>query len=65
MGFNLGWFVQAEGPPGMLLSNLKQVLGGAKHGDLAFYYLHWLMDLAGAEGRPLLRQACAVPDAAV
>ena len=47
--------VQAEAPPGMLLSKFKQLLesGGMSAADVAFYFVHWLTDLAGAEGAPL------------
>ena len=47
--------VQAEAPPGMLLSKFKQLLksGGMSAADVAFYFVHWLTDLAGAEGTPL------------
>jgi len=53
MSFNHGWFVQAEGTPGAMLSPLKQVLRMASGADLAFYFVHWLSDIAGAEGTPL------------
>lgn len=53
MQFNHGWFVQAEAPPGAMLSAFKQVLAGSTKDDLAFYFLHWLTDLAGAQGTPL------------
>ena len=47
--------VQAEAPPGMLLSKFKELLesGGMSAADVAFYFVHWLTDLAGAEGAPL------------
>ena len=47
--------VQAEAPPGMLLSKFKQLpeSGGMSAADVAFYFVHWLTDLAGAEGAPL------------
>mmetsp|Transcript_19837 Transcript_19837/g.54913 ORF Transcript_19837/g.54913 Transcript_19837/m.54913 type:complete len:464 (+) Transcript_19837:59-1450(+) len=53
MQFNHGWFVQAEAPPGAMLSGFKRVAGTAARGDIAFYFFHWLTDLAGAEGTPL------------
>mmetsp|Transcript_115579 Transcript_115579/g.367465 ORF Transcript_115579/g.367465 Transcript_115579/m.367465 type:complete len:845 (+) Transcript_115579:222-2756(+) len=53
MHFNHGWFVQAEAPPGAMLTKFKGVLHNATRADLAFYYFHWLTDLSGAEGRPL------------
>lgn len=53
MSFNHGWFVQAEGPPGAVLSPLRRVLRGATGTQLAFYFVHWLTDLSGAEGTPL------------
>ena len=39
----------------MLLSKFKQLLesGGMSAADVAFYFVHWLTDLAGAEGAPL------------
>ncbi len=55
MGFNHGWLVQAEAPPGPLFSTFKALIqsGGAANADVAFYFLHWLTDLAGAEPSPL------------
>mmetsp|Transcript_114668 Transcript_114668/g.370749 ORF Transcript_114668/g.370749 Transcript_114668/m.370749 type:complete len:339 (+) Transcript_114668:1245-2261(+) len=53
MHFNHGWFVQAEAPPGAMLSRFKSVLEKARPVDLAFYFFHWLTDLSGAEGQPL------------
>ena len=46
--------VQAEAPPG-ILSKFKELLesGGMSAADVAFYFVHWLTDLAGAEGAPL------------
>ena len=54
--FNHGWLVQAEAPPGVLLSKFKQLLaiGGLSAQDVAFYFVHWLTDLGGAEGTPLV-----------
>eukprot|EP00440_Ansanella_granifera_P034610 gb/GFBE01037548.1/.p1 GENE.gb/GFBE01037548.1/~~gb/GFBE01037548.1/.p1 ORF type:complete len:900 (+),score=162.41 gb/GFBE01037548.1/:1-2700(+) len=51
--FNHGWFVQAEAPPGAMLTTFKGILASAKSGDVAFYFFHWLTDLAGACGTPL------------
>ena len=47
--------MQAEAPPSALLSKFKQLLegGGMSAADVAFYFVHWLTDLAGAEGTPL------------
>lgn len=45
--------MQAEGPPGAVLSPLRRVLRGATGTQLAFYFVHWLTDLSGAEGTPL------------
>ena len=47
--------MQAEAPPGALLTKFKQLLegGGMSAADVAFYFVHWLTDLAGAEGTPL------------
>ena len=55
MHFNHGWFVQAEAPPGAMLSTFKRVLteGCAQPADVALYFLHWVTDLAGAEATPL------------
>lgn len=51
MGFNNGWLVQGEAPPGALFARFKQVImeGRASQSDINFYFLHWLTDLAGAE----------------
>eukprot|EP00929_Paragymnodinium_shiwhaense_P080548 TRINITY_DN42019_c0_g1_i1.p1 TRINITY_DN42019_c0_g1~~TRINITY_DN42019_c0_g1_i1.p1 ORF type:complete len:1132 (-),score=273.91 TRINITY_DN42019_c0_g1_i1:347-3742(-) len=54
MQFNHGWFVQAEAPPGGMLSTFKAVLQeGASQADIDLYFLHWVTDLAGAEPTPL------------
>ena len=55
LGFNFGWLVQAEAPPGALFAQAKAAIdeGGASAADLAFYFVHWLTDLAGAEPTPL------------
>jgi len=55
MGFNHGWLVQAEAPPGALFANFKSVLeeGRATAADVAFYFTHWVTDLAGAIPAPL------------
>ena len=55
MGFNHGWLVQGEAPPGALFSRFKQVIkeGGAQKSDVAFYFAHWLTDVAGAVPSPL------------
>mmetsp|Transcript_34583 Transcript_34583/g.79061 ORF Transcript_34583/g.79061 Transcript_34583/m.79061 type:complete len:2005 (-) Transcript_34583:238-6252(-) len=54
MGFNAGWLVQAEGPPSIVLVSLKKAIasGGARKEDVAFYFVHWVTDLAGAEPTP-------------
>jgi len=51
MGFNNGWLVQGEAPPGLLFSKFKQVIerGRASQADISFYFVHWFTDLAGAE----------------
>jgi hypothetical protein len=51
MGFNNGWLVQGEAPPGALFSSFKRVIneGRASESDVSFYFVHWLTDLAGAE----------------
>jgi len=55
MSFNHGWLVQAEAPPEALFSKFKTVAqeGGASPPDIAFYFSHWLTDLAGAVPTPL------------
>ena len=54
LAFNHGWLVQAEAPPGILFSPFKALIdqGDVASSDIAFYFVHWLTDLAGAEGRP-------------
>merc|ERR1739838_138697 len=51
MGFNNGWLVQGEAPPGALFSKFKSIIvkGRASEADISFYFVHWLTDLAGAE----------------
>merc|ERR1719436_385642 len=53
--YNMGWLVQAEAPPGALLRTFKKVVSSGKvpSSDIAFYFVHWLADLAGAEPCPL------------
>ena len=55
MGFNHGWLVQAEAPPGALFSKFKECIetDDVHAEDIAFYFVHWLTDLAGAEATPL------------
>ena len=55
MQFNHGWLVQGEAPPSSLFCKFKQVLlkDGVTPSDVAFYFVHWLTDLAGAEPSPL------------
>jgi hypothetical protein len=54
MAYNMGWLVQAEAPPGALFGKFKSVIenGEARPEDIAFYFTHWLTDLAGAEPYP-------------
>merc|ERR1712136_150677 len=54
MDYNMGWLVQAEAPPGALFSNFRKlvVTGEAKPQVIAFYFVHWFADLAGAEPYP-------------
>lgn len=54
MDYNMGWLVQAEAPPGALLRTFRKVviLGKADPHDVAFYFVHWFTDLAGAEPYP-------------
>ena len=51
LGFNHGWLVQAEAPPGALFGSFKALLESedVPAHDVAFYFVHWLTDLAGAE----------------
>jgi len=56
--FNHGWFVQAEAPPGATLTKFREVVARDQKSrfgksDIAFYFVHWLTDLAGAEPTPL------------
>jgi hypothetical protein len=56
--FNHGWFVQAEAPPGATFTKFREVIAhDAKSrvgkSGVAFYFVHWLTDLAGAEPTPL------------
>ena len=55
LNFNHGWFVQAEAPPGAIFASMKALLndGGLKGTEVAFYFVHWLTDLAGATPTPL------------
>jgi len=55
MEYNMGWLVQAEAPPGALFHTFRAVAtsGKAKDADIAFYFVHWFVDLAGAEPSPL------------
>eukprot|EP00316_Scyphosphaera_apsteinii_P020115 CAMPEP_0119311246 /NCGR_PEP_ID=MMETSP1333-20130426/21991_1 /TAXON_ID=418940 /ORGANISM="Scyphosphaera apsteinii, Strain RCC1455" /LENGTH=638 /DNA_ID=CAMNT_0007315581 /DNA_START=165 /DNA_END=2081 /DNA_ORIENTATION=+ len=55
MNFNHGWLVQAEAPPDALFSKFKMVIDteGVEKADVAFYFVHWLTDLAGAHPSPL------------
>jgi len=55
MNFNHGWLVQAEAPPDALFTKFKHVIDteGVEKADVAFYFVHWLTDLAGAHPSPL------------
>ena len=56
LGFNHGWLVQAEAPPGPLFTSFKRAISASaavKPSDVSFYFVHWLTDLAGAEPTPL------------
>jgi hypothetical protein len=54
MEYNMGWLVQAEAPPGALFQKFKEMImsGQVSGSDVAFYFVHWLTDLAGAEPCP-------------
>lgn len=60
MDYNMGWLVQAEAPPGILFGALRRAIKGGqatkKSQDVAFYFVHWFADLAGAEPFPM--QGC-------
>eukprot|EP00403_Amphidinium_massartii_P001014 CAMPEP_0178373800 /NCGR_PEP_ID=MMETSP0689_2-20121128/2049_1 /TAXON_ID=160604 /ORGANISM="Amphidinium massartii, Strain CS-259" /LENGTH=866 /DNA_ID=CAMNT_0019993753 /DNA_START=68 /DNA_END=2665 /DNA_ORIENTATION=- len=51
MNFNNGWLVQGEAPPGSLFKCFREVIrqGRASEGDVSFYFVHWITDIAGAE----------------
>jgi len=55
IAFNHGWLVQAEAPPGTLFRQFKAALSGDNldSSTVAFYFVHWLTDLAGATPTPL------------
>jgi len=55
IGFNHGWLVQAEAPPGALFSRFKRIVQSSNvdTADIAFYFVHWITDLAGAVATPL------------
>ena len=59
INFNHGWLVQGEACPGPLFSSFKRALRGSESSgsvhasDIAFYFVHWMTDLAGAEPTPL------------
>jgi len=58
VSFNHGWFVQAEAPPGAIFTRFREALirdhkSQIRSRDVAFYFVHWLTDLAGAEPTPL------------
>mmetsp|Transcript_39722 Transcript_39722/g.91648 ORF Transcript_39722/g.91648 Transcript_39722/m.91648 type:complete len:1571 (-) Transcript_39722:66-4778(-) len=54
MGFNAGWLVQGEGPPSAVLEQFKKCISSSSCSvaDVAFYFCHWVTDLAGAEPTP-------------
>jgi len=54
INYNMGWFVQAEAPPGPLFGAFKAAIlsGKSNPTDVAFCFVHWLTDLAGAEPYP-------------
>jgi len=55
LDYNMGWLVQGEAPPGALFRSFRKVViaGNASERDIAFYFVHWFADLAGAEPYPL------------
>jgi hypothetical protein len=56
--YNMGWLVQAEAPPSALFRAFRKVVisGNFSTADIAFYFVHWFADLAGAEPYPM--QGC-------
>lgn len=58
LSFNHGWLVQAQAPPGAIFGQFKKLLtaGSVRSADIAFYFVHWVTDLAGAEPTPLQGQ---------
>jgi hypothetical protein len=56
--YNMGWLVQAEAPPSALFRAFRSVVlsGNFQASDIAFYFVHWFADLAGAEPYPM--QGC-------
>lgn len=58
LDYNFGWLVQGEAPPGALFKAFREVIisGKASSSDIAFYFVHWFADLAGAEPYPM--QGC-------
>lgn len=60
LDYNMGWLVQGEAPPGALFRNFKKVVMETNPEnkddrackDIAFYFVHWFADLAGAEACP-------------
>jgi len=55
LDYNQGWLVQGESPPGILFRTFKSVLNAERtvNKDIAFYFVHWVTDLAGAIPSPL------------
>ncbi|CAK9074275.1 Mitogen-activated protein kinase kinase kinase 3 [Durusdinium trenchii] len=57
LDYNMGWLVQGEAHPGALFRAFRQVIlerpKETSSKDVAFYFVHWFADLAGAEASPL------------
>eukprot|EP00967_Tisochrysis_lutea_P121729 scaffold200806_cov31-Tisochrysis_lutea.AAC.1 len=55
IAFNHGWLVQAEAPPSATFAPFKACISSraVEPRDVAFYFAHWLTDLAGAEPTPM------------
>lgn len=56
--FNNGWLVQAEASPGAIFTRFREILirdnkSNSDKKDVAFFFVHWLTDLAGALPTPL------------
>ncbi|CAJ1366545.1 unnamed protein product [Effrenium voratum] len=57
LDYNMGWLVQGEAHPGALFRAFRKVILSHEKArsqlDVAFYFVYWFADLAGAEASPL------------